>query len=232
MACAVADALACGVIPLVSDKVNIAPDVAADGAGLMETDTVEGTVRLLERFQSLCDEELATMRRRALDCYNERAMPLKGAAAGSVSSAGIGIIKNKGGHLQSKDGQDDQLRRHIPALDGVRGCVPPRRVFIYHYGGGAQFSLLPLRLIGKAIHFGWAGVSLFFVLSGFLISGILWDSYHKPGWWRRFNVGRSLRIFPLYYLAIVSSLSCLSTPTKAPSCVSRSASAIEAHIGK
>jgi len=69
---AVADALACGVIPLISDKVNIAPDVAADGAGLMETDTLEGTVRLLEQFDRQSADERATMRKKALDCYQVR----------------------------------------------------------------------------------------------------------------------------------------------------------------
>lgn len=100
-----------------------------------------------------------------------------------------------------KSGQDGSFRGHIPALDGVRG-VAAATVFVYHYGGGAQSPFLPLRVIGNVIHFGWAGVSLFFVLSGFLISGILWDGYQKPKWWSRFYIRRSLRIFPLYYLAI------------------------------
>ena len=69
---AVADALACGVIPLISDKVNIAPDVAGDGAGLVEPDTLEGTVRLLEAFQSLSPEDVIAMRARALECYQRR----------------------------------------------------------------------------------------------------------------------------------------------------------------
>jgi len=104
--------------------------------------------------------------------------------------------------LQIKPGQDGAFRGHIPALDGVRG-VAAALIFVYHYGGGAQSSFLPLRVIGILLHAGWVGVSLFFVLSGFLISGILWDGYQKPGWWRRFYVRRSLRIFPLYYLALV-----------------------------
>ncbi len=69
---AVADALACGLIPLISDKVNIAPDVAADGAGLMETDTQEGTLRLIERFQSMTDAERETMQSATLACYRRR----------------------------------------------------------------------------------------------------------------------------------------------------------------
>ena len=76
-------------------------------------------------------------------------------------------------------------------------------VFILHYGGGAQSSFAPMRWIGNATHFGWAGVSLFFTLSGFLISGILWDSFHRNNWWRRFFIRRSLRIFPLYYFALI-----------------------------
>lgn len=69
---AVADALACGVIPLISDKVNIAPDVAADGAGLMAPDTLEGTIQLLEGFQKLSPEQEKVMQASALECYRSR----------------------------------------------------------------------------------------------------------------------------------------------------------------
>jgi peptidoglycan/LPS O-acetylase OafA/YrhL len=97
---------------------------------------------------------------------------------------------------------EENPHRHVPALDGVRGCAAAI-VFVYHYGGGAQSHFLPLRVAGTLLRFGWAGVSLFFVLSGFLISGILWDGFKRPNWWKRFYLRRSLRIFPLYYLAIV-----------------------------
>ena len=69
---AVADALACGLIPLISDKVNIAPEVAADRAGMVEPDTVEGTARLIERFQSMTTPEREAMQTAALDCYRRR----------------------------------------------------------------------------------------------------------------------------------------------------------------
>jgi peptidoglycan/LPS O-acetylase OafA/YrhL len=101
-------------------------------------------------------------------------------------------------------------RGHIPALDGVRGTAA-LMVFVLHYGGGAQSSILPVRVIGTLIKFGWSGVSLFFVLSGFLISGILWNSYQSAGWWIRFYARRSLRIFPLYYLAILIAVAVETT---------------------
>ncbi len=69
---AVADALACGTIPLISDKVNIAGDVAEDGAAFVEQDTVDGTVRLIERFLAASQEERTAMRKRARDCYERR----------------------------------------------------------------------------------------------------------------------------------------------------------------
>ena len=91
--------------------------------------------------------------------------------------------------------------RHIAALDGVRG-VAVLIVFSFHYAGGTHSSSRPLRLFGLLNKGGWSGVVLFFVLSGFLITGILWDSFEDPHWWRKFFARRSLRIFPLYYLAL------------------------------
>jgi peptidoglycan/LPS O-acetylase OafA/YrhL len=79
-------------------------------------------------------------------------------------------------------------------------------VFIYHYGGGARSSNPAFHLLGEAVHLGWVGVSLFFVLSGFLITGILLDSLRRPGWWKTFYIRRTLRIFPLYYTALLGGV--------------------------
>jgi glycosyltransferase involved in cell wall biosynthesis len=69
---AVAEALACARPVLLSDKVNIASEIAADGAGLMETDTAAGTERLLERWIDLPPAERRAMRNRARDCFHRR----------------------------------------------------------------------------------------------------------------------------------------------------------------
>jgi glycosyltransferase involved in cell wall biosynthesis len=69
---AVAEALACGKPVLLSDKVNIAAEIAADGAGLMEPDTAAGTERLLERWMEMPAAEREAMAARARDCFHQR----------------------------------------------------------------------------------------------------------------------------------------------------------------
>ncbi len=69
---AVAEALACGRPALLADKVNIAEDIAADGAGLAEPDTPEGTLRLLKQWIAMSLEQRAEMGRLALACFDRR----------------------------------------------------------------------------------------------------------------------------------------------------------------
>jgi peptidoglycan/LPS O-acetylase OafA/YrhL len=89
---------------------------------------------------------------------------------------------------------------HLPALDGVRGIailwVMLHNLSLMEIAPGSG-KLMHLLIDG--LDAGWAGVTLFFALSGFLITGILLDSRHQPGYFRNFYARRVLRIFPLYY---------------------------------
>jgi glycosyltransferase involved in cell wall biosynthesis len=69
---AVAEALACGRPVLLSDKINIAHEIASDGAGFVEPDTVEGTECLLRRWVATPSEERAAISARALACFSNR----------------------------------------------------------------------------------------------------------------------------------------------------------------
>jgi peptidoglycan/LPS O-acetylase OafA/YrhL len=81
-------------------------------------------------------------------------------------------------------------REFYPALDGFR-ALAFLMVFLHHY---------------EQLPWGWAGVDLFFVLSGFLITGILFDARNENFRFRNFYVRRTLRIFPLYYGVIFALL--------------------------
>jgi len=79
-------------------------------------------------------------------------------------------------------------KKFYPALDGLR-ALAVLMVFYAHYNLSPKPSL----------DWGWAGVNMFFVLSGFLITGILYDTRNTAHRFRNFYVRRTLRIFPLYY---------------------------------
>jgi peptidoglycan/LPS O-acetylase OafA/YrhL len=78
---------------------------------------------------------------------------------------------------------------YYPALDGLRG-IAVLSVVAFHLG-------VPLFSLG------WTGVTLFFALSGFLISGILMDSRTSQNYFTTFYARRALRILPLYYGTLV-----------------------------
>jgi len=90
--------------------------------------------------------------------------------------------------------------RHIPALDGVRGLAIVAVLICHLFWSNNDPAGGPLvRFIAQARAAGWVGVDLFFVLSGFLITGILYDTLPDRHFFKNFYARRMLRIFPLYY---------------------------------
>lgn len=90
-------------------------------------------------------------------------------------------------------------RGHLKPLDGVRGLAVLMVVCSHAFESNYEAGGFWVRLVGRTFYFGFFGVDLFFVLSGFLITGILFDSLQDPGYFRKFYARRMLRIFPLYY---------------------------------
>jgi peptidoglycan/LPS O-acetylase OafA/YrhL len=97
------------------------------------------------------------------------------------------------------------IRQFMPELDTLRGIAVLAVVFFH--GFARQYNALPFhgaaRLWLSLTAPGWLGVNLFFVLSGFLITGILLESRRKPHYYRRFYTRRALRILPAYYSLLV-----------------------------
>ena len=105
---------------------------------------------------------------------------------------------------------------HIPALDGIRGLaillvVPHNTNLLLETAFHG-----PAYLVKEFLLFGWAGVQLFFVLSGFLISGALLDTQDSPSYYRSFYARRVLRILPLYYGVLVVTFLVLTPLQLAP----------------
>jgi peptidoglycan/LPS O-acetylase OafA/YrhL len=86
----------------------------------------------------------------------------------------------------------------VAELDGIRG-IAILLVFGMHFGTPA----CPPGIVHNVLGFGWVGVELFFVLSGFLITGILLDSKDKTDYFRRFYLRRVFRILPIYYAIVI-----------------------------
>jgi peptidoglycan/LPS O-acetylase OafA/YrhL len=96
----------------------------------------------------------------------------------------------------------------MPALDGLRGfAIALVTAFHFLRGPGGK----AVDAISAVADAGWIGVDLFFVISGFLITGILLDARGDPRYYRNFYARRILRILPLYYGYLVLLLTVAGT---------------------
>jgi peptidoglycan/LPS O-acetylase OafA/YrhL len=93
---------------------------------------------------------------------------------------------------------------HIGALDGLR-TLAILLVLLYHLTPGRDADQGLRSLLFKIAESGWTGVDLFLVLSGFLITGKLLAARDDEHRFRDFYLRRVLRIFPLYYLALIAA---------------------------
>src|SRR6476659_9050680 len=85
--------------------------------------------------------------------------------------------------------------KFVPELDGVRGLAI-LGVMALHFFGEITPTTVGERAVVKLTGYGLWGVDLFFVLSGFLITGILLEAKGKPRYFQNFYIRRTLRIFP------------------------------------
>lgn len=101
-----------------------------------------------------------------------------------------------------------ETARRIPQLDGLRGLAI-LLVLIWHFivvpATPAHQSLF-VRVVAHVGVLTWSGVDLFFVLSGFLIGGILIDAKDSGNYFRTFYIRRIFRILPIYSMLVVGYL--------------------------
>ena len=95
-----------------------------------------------------------------------------------------------------------EIGRHIPGLDGLRALAI---LLVIPHNLDLLRPPVPLALypVVTLMHAGWIGVQLFFVLSGFLITGNLLDTRGSENYFRAFFGRRALRILPLYYAVLL-----------------------------
>src|SRR5580693_6807900 len=102
-------------------------------------------------------------------------------------------------------GTQSLIRPVMPELDAIRGIAVVGVLLLHAFSwqyAGLHFGTLA-RIFLVATQPGWLGVNLFFVLSGFLITGILLDSKGNPHFYRNFYTRRALRILPAYYSLLI-----------------------------
>ncbi len=97
------------------------------------------------------------------------------------------------------------ILRHMPSLDSIRGAAVLMVIFFHGFGGFPWERLLGSAgglLLQSLVACGRFGVGVFFVLSGFLITGLLMEARQRSDFYRNFYIRRVLRILPIYLVVL------------------------------
>ena len=95
--------------------------------------------------------------------------------------------------------------KYVPYWEGIRG-FGFLMVFLVHYIPPYQITpqgSIAFRIVTGLESIAFLAVPIFFVLSGFLIGGILYSTRDREGYFKVFYCRRVIRVFPLYYLALL-----------------------------
>jgi len=196
---------------------GVCPIVSGVGTG-EEDGLVEGVHYLLaDQFAPCADDRLEAIASSAFRWYQEHPARVQARRYADVAFPGTGGDPERAELPDQKANKpsltaDDLTQktvhanpqRHLPALDGVRGLAVILVLVVHLMNSNdalTQSSLINVAMAFRSL--GWMGVDLFFVLSGFLITGILYETVNRPSFMRNFYARRFLRIVPLYYGALV-----------------------------
>jgi peptidoglycan/LPS O-acetylase OafA/YrhL len=121
---------------------------------------------------------------------------------GLIIAGSVGMFRSGKGAVYAAVSGGRASDNWMPPLDGLRGLAIII-VMLFHYGPMLNSHSAFQHGVMFVAQLGWTGVDLFFVLSGFLITGILLDSRQAENYFSSFYARRVLRIFPAYYFSLL-----------------------------
>jgi len=106
--------------------------------------------------------------------------------------------------MNQTEALSSQENERIPELDGLRGFAILSVVLLHYFYAPRALAPPAFQYFQNIFRLGWVGVDLFFVLSGFLIGGILLRARAATNYYRVFYARRFFRIIPIYYLWVAA----------------------------